>query len=380
MLVLELVPAALAAALQAELPIPVIGIGAGPDCDGQVLVLHDMLGITPGQAAALRAQLHGRRGGHRRRRAPLRARRSRTAASPTTDCTATDRSRRPMSIVHTVAELRAGPRRDPAHAPSCRPWATCTTAICRWCGRPAARRLGGRQHLRQPAAVRAARGLRHLPAHLRARLRVAARCRLRLRVRARRGASCTREPQTYKVQPPAALADILEGQFRPGFFTGVCTVVLKLFNCVQPRVAVFGKKDYQQLMVIRHMVRQFALPIEIVAGETDARRRRPGAVVAQWLPEPRPSARRRCALSRELRGIAAAMRDGRATTGPGSSNPPWAVCVRVAGRPTTWRSGPERRWVRPWRATRRWYWRPHDWGQRGSSTISKPDRLQAGPF
>ena len=76
------------------------------------------------------------------------------------------------------------------------------------------------------------------------------------------------EPQAYKVQPPPALADILEGEFRPGFFTGVCTVVMKLFACVQPRVAVFGKKDYQQLMVLRGMVRQFALPIEMVAGET----------------------------------------------------------------------------------------------------------------
>jgi pantoate--beta-alanine ligase len=76
------------------------------------------------------------------------------------------------------------------------------------------------------------------------------------------------EPQTYKVKPPAGIADILEGEFRPGFFTGVCTVVMKLFACVQPRAAVFGKKDYQQLMVIRGMVRQFALPIEIVAGET----------------------------------------------------------------------------------------------------------------
>ena len=76
------------------------------------------------------------------------------------------------------------------------------------------------------------------------------------------------EPQGYKVHPPAELADILEGHFRPGFFTGVCTVVLKLFNCVQPRVAVFGKKDYQQLMVIRRMVDQLALPIEIVGGET----------------------------------------------------------------------------------------------------------------
>lgn len=76
------------------------------------------------------------------------------------------------------------------------------------------------------------------------------------------------EPQTCKVHPDPALADLLEGHFRPGFFIGVCTVVMKLFQCVQPRVAVFGKKDYQQLMMIRHMVRQFALPIDIVGGET----------------------------------------------------------------------------------------------------------------
>jgi pantoate--beta-alanine ligase len=76
------------------------------------------------------------------------------------------------------------------------------------------------------------------------------------------------EPQAYKVHPPASIADILEGEFRPGFFTGVSTVVMKLFACVQPRVAVFGKKDYQQLMVIRGMVRQFAMPIEIVGAET----------------------------------------------------------------------------------------------------------------
>jgi pantoate--beta-alanine ligase len=75
------------------------------------------------------------------------------------------------------------------------------------------------------------------------------------------------QPQTCTVHPDATLADILEGHFRPGFFTGVCTVVMKLFACVQPRVAVFGKKDYQQLMVIRHMVRQFALPIEVVGSE-----------------------------------------------------------------------------------------------------------------
>ena len=77
------------------------------------------------------------------------------------------------------------------------------------------------------------------------------------------------EPQGYKVHPPAALADILEGHFRPGFFIGVCTVVAKLFQIVRPDVAVFGKKDYQQLMVIRRMVDQLAMPIRILAGETE---------------------------------------------------------------------------------------------------------------
>jgi pantoate--beta-alanine ligase len=76
------------------------------------------------------------------------------------------------------------------------------------------------------------------------------------------------EPQSYRVSPPSDLGDILEGEFRPGFFAGVTTVVLKLFSCVQPRVAVFGKKDYQQLMIVRAMCRQFALPTEILPHET----------------------------------------------------------------------------------------------------------------
>lgn len=76
------------------------------------------------------------------------------------------------------------------------------------------------------------------------------------------------EPQAFRVKPPDDLGAILEGEFRPGFFTGVTTVVLKLFSCVQPSAAVFGKKDYQQLMMVRNMVRQFALPTQIVAAET----------------------------------------------------------------------------------------------------------------
>ncbi|MDE2081746.1 MAG: pantoate--beta-alanine ligase [Burkholderiales bacterium] len=114
------------------------------------------------------------------------------------------------------------------------------------------------------------------------------------------------EPQTCTVQPPPALADILEGRFRPGFFTGVCTVVLKLFNLVQPQAAVFGKKDYQQLRVIQAMVRQLALPIEVLAGETArdadglALSSRNGYLTAE-------QRREAVALSRALRDLASAV-------------------------------------------------------------------------
>ena len=75
------------------------------------------------------------------------------------------------------------------------------------------------------------------------------------------------EPQEYFVEPPA-IQNVLDGEFRPGHFRGVATVVSKLFNCVQPQAALFGKKDYQQLMILRNMTRQMALPIKIIGGET----------------------------------------------------------------------------------------------------------------
>lgn len=74
------------------------------------------------------------------------------------------------------------------------------------------------------------------------------------------------EAQTFQVQPP--LADQLCGAFRPGHFAGVCTVVLKLFEMVRPKIAVFGKKDYQQLHLLKGMTRQFNLDISIIEAET----------------------------------------------------------------------------------------------------------------
>ncbi len=74
------------------------------------------------------------------------------------------------------------------------------------------------------------------------------------------------EPQTFTVEPP--LAGELCGAHRPGHFQGVATVVLKLFNMVRPRYAVFGKKDYQQLFILKGLVRQFNLPIVMVEAET----------------------------------------------------------------------------------------------------------------
>ena len=75
-------------------------------------------------------------------------------------------------------------------------------------------------------------------------------------------------PQYFHVDVPDQLATILEGEFRPGHFRGVATVVMKLFQIVQPDAALFGKKDYQQMLVLSGLVREFNLPIEVIAGDT----------------------------------------------------------------------------------------------------------------
>lgn len=74
-------------------------------------------------------------------------------------------------------------------------------------------------------------------------------------------------PQTFRVHPPPEFANDLCGEFRPGHFDGVATVVLKLFNLIKPRTAVFGRKDYQQLLLIRGLVQQFNLPINVLSGD-----------------------------------------------------------------------------------------------------------------
>lgn len=122
------------------------------------------------------------------------------------------------------------------------------------------------------------------------------------------------QPQTFKVHPPTELTDILEGHFRPGFFIGVCTVVLKLLACTQARTALFGKKDYQQLMVIRNMVKQFALPVDVVGGETQ--RSEAGLALSSRNGYLTPAQREEALLlSATLRKIVEALRTGKADIG-----------------------------------------------------------------
>jgi pantoate--beta-alanine ligase len=116
-------------------------------------------------------------------------------------------------------------------------------------------------------------------------------------------------PQTFKVHPPTELADILEGHFRPGFFIGVCTVVMKLLACTQARTALFGKKDYQQLLVIRSMVQQFAMPVDVVGGETQ--RSEDGLALSSRNGYLSPEQRKQAVqLSVALRSIVDAIRSG----------------------------------------------------------------------
>jgi pantoate--beta-alanine ligase len=118
------------------------------------------------------------------------------------------------------------------------------------------------------------------------------------------------EPQGFLIQPPPELANILEGAFRPGFFTGVATIVLKLLSCTQARTAVFGKKDYQQLMVVRRMVQQFNMPIDIIG--LDTQRAEDGLAMSSRNGYLSAAERQEAVLlSQTLQAMAKAIRGGR---------------------------------------------------------------------
>ena len=131
-----------------------------------------------------------------------------------------------------------------------------------------ARRSFRRQHFREPDAVRAERGFRALSAHADDGREDARRGRVRSHVHAgcRRDLSERADHDTRVAVP--GISGVLDGEFRPGHFDGVSTIVAKLFNIVTPDVAMFGEKDFQQLTMIRRMVADLCLPVEIVGAPT----------------------------------------------------------------------------------------------------------------
>ena len=116
-------------------------------------------------------------------------------------------------------------------------------------------------------------------------------------------------PQEIVLSPPR-VAHTLEGEYRAGHFQGVVTVVAKLLNIVVPDVAIFGKKDYQQLLVLRELVRQLNFGVKVVPGETV---REPDGLAMSSRNGYLSAAERKEAvhLSRVLRGVEQAIHGGR---------------------------------------------------------------------
>ena len=270
--VLEMVPVEVAKRVTAELDIPTVGIGAGPDCDAQVLVWQDMLGLRHGklprfvkQYADLAAVMSEAARPLRRRRPHRRLPDGGAHLHGGGPGVRVATQRRRAAELRRAELDRGSPRRT---SPSCPPWAPCTRATARWSGwRAGSADVVDREHLRQPPAVRPERGLRPLSATLDDDL-------ARLRGRPA-STSCSRPRSTESTRPagrsastPARIGAVLEGAARPGHFDGVLTVVLKLFNIVRPRHRDLRPKDAQQLACIRRMVIDLNLDTDIVGAPT----------------------------------------------------------------------------------------------------------------
>jgi len=177
------------------------------------------------------------------------------------------------------------------------------------------------------------------------------------------------QAQTFKVQPDPALANILEGEFRPGFFTGVCTVVMKLFSCVfsgGQGVAVFGQKDFQQQLILRHMVLQFALPVEIVTVPTS--RAADGLALSSRNMYLSDSERAQAVqLSAALKDLAAKVKDvmARGGSSAGSLPGPWDITTLETQAMDDMRS---------------WGWQPDYLTVRHQADLSSVDKVTDAPL
>ena len=302
-LVIESTMEPVARRITKAVPIPTIGIGASPACDGQILVTDDLLGLFPdftpkfvkryaelGRAVETAAKSYAT--DVRRRRFPRTGPGVRRQAGQAAGTLRNGAM--PLKVVRTVSELRAqlgdwkcaaltvglvptmGALHDGHLSLVRRSLATCARTCVTLFVNP--KQFGTGEDLAayprdEAADVALAAGA---GAHL---------------VFAPRAADMYPQGFATRVAVPV-LGDILEGEHRPGFFTGVATVVAKLLMQALPERAFFGDKDYQQLLVIRRLAADLDIPVAIEGCPNRARRRRPGPGVAQRVPHGRRTAPR----------------------------------------------------------------------------------------